>query len=61
MNFTHHTGHPLKIPKRDAIKRRVIKMGEETIEGVHEMFLVRLGPFIITLVLIVRVEARRKS
>jgi hypothetical protein len=38
MNFTHHTGGPLKIPQRDAIKRRVIKMGEETIEGVREMF-----------------------
>jgi hypothetical protein len=38
MNFTHHTGGPLKIPQRDAIKRHVIKMGEETIEGVREMF-----------------------
>jgi hypothetical protein len=40
MNATRHaaTGGPLKIPKREAIKRCVMKMGEETIEGVHEMF-----------------------
>jgi hypothetical protein len=41
MNFTHHMGGSLKIPQRDAIKRRVMKMGEETIEGVHEMFSVQ--------------------
>ena len=40
MNFTHHTGSPLKIPRRNVIKQRVMKMGEETIEGVREMFLV---------------------
>jgi hypothetical protein len=42
MNFTRSTGGPLKIPKRDGIKRRVMKMGEETIEGVREMFSVLL-------------------
>ena len=41
MNFTHRSGGPLKIPKRDGIKRRVMKMGEETIKGVCEMFMVR--------------------
>lgn len=39
MNFARHTG-PLKIPKREGIKRRVMKMGEEIIEGVREMFMV---------------------
>jgi hypothetical protein len=38
MNFTHHSGSPLNIPKRDGVKRRVVKMGEETIEELHEMF-----------------------
>jgi hypothetical protein len=41
MNFTHRPGGPLKIPKREGIKRRVMKMGEETIEAVREMFMVR--------------------
>jgi hypothetical protein len=41
MNFVRHTGSPLKIPKRDGIKRRAMKMGEEIIEGVREMFMVR--------------------
>jgi hypothetical protein len=40
MNYTHRSGAPLKIPKRDGIKRRVMKMGEETIEGIREMFTV---------------------
>jgi hypothetical protein len=38
MNIVHHSGGPFNIPKRDAIKRHVIKMGEETINGVREMF-----------------------
>jgi hypothetical protein len=41
MNFTHHSGGRLKIPKREGIKRRVMKMGEETIKGVCKMFKVR--------------------
>ncbi|KAF8808830.1 hypothetical protein BYT27DRAFT_7222707 [Phlegmacium glaucopus] len=40
MNFTHHTGGPLKIPQCNAIKQRVMKMGEQTIEGIQQMFLV---------------------
>jgi len=38
MNCTHHTGTQLKIPKRDAIKRRLMKMGDESIEDVRKMF-----------------------
>ena len=41
MNFTHHTGGPLKIPGPNAIKQRVMKMGEDTIDGVREMLSVR--------------------
>jgi hypothetical protein len=40
MNFMHRSEGPLKIPKCEGIKRRVMKMGEETIEGVHDMFMV---------------------
>jgi hypothetical protein len=40
MNITHHPGGPLKMPKRDGIKRRVMKMGEDTIQGVRRMFAV---------------------
>jgi hypothetical protein len=38
MNFTHHTGSRLNIPRRNAIKQRAMNMGQETIEGVCEMF-----------------------
>lgn len=40
MNYTHHTGTSLKIPKRDGIKRRLMKMGDDTIKDVQNMFLV---------------------
>jgi len=40
MNYTHHTGTSLKIPKRDGIKRRLMKMGDDTIEDVCNMFAV---------------------
>jgi hypothetical protein len=42
MNYTHHSGTSLKIPKRDGIKRRLMKMGDDTVEDVHNMFSVRL-------------------
>jgi hypothetical protein len=38
MNCTHHTGTPLKIPKCDAIKWRLMKMGDESVEDVRKMF-----------------------
>jgi hypothetical protein len=38
MNFMHHAGGVLKIPSHKGIKRRVIKMGEEVIDGIHGMF-----------------------
>lgn len=52
MNFTHSSGGPLKIPKREGIKRRVMKLGEETIEGVREMFSVSLYLNLLCIVLI---------
>lgn len=45
MNITHHTGGPLKIPGRNAIKRRVMKMGEDTIDGVRDMLSVQYNFF----------------
>jgi hypothetical protein len=41
MNHTHHSGTPLTIPKRDGIRRRLMKMGDDTIEDVRKMFSVR--------------------
>jgi hypothetical protein len=39
MNYTHHhTGGLLKIPKQDGIKQCLMKMGDDTVEEVHEMF-----------------------
>jgi len=38
MNYTHHAGTSLKIPKRDGIKQRLMKMGSETIEDIRKMF-----------------------
>jgi hypothetical protein len=52
MIITHHTSGPFKIPKRDGIKRCVMKMGEETIEGVQEMFQV-LSAFIPVCVILI--------
>ena len=44
MNVVHHTGGTLEIPGHHAIKRRIMKMGEETIEKLREMFSVWLLP-----------------
>jgi hypothetical protein len=49
MNYTHQSGNPLKILQHSAIKQHVMKMGEDTLDGVHKMFLVcysLLNPFI---------------
>jgi hypothetical protein len=40
MNYTHHAGTSLNIPGRNGIKQRLMKMGDDTIDGVHKMFLV---------------------
>jgi hypothetical protein len=38
MHVMHHSGGPFKIPKQDAIKRHVMKMGTDTVEGICAMF-----------------------
>lgn len=40
MNYAHHTGTLLKIPKCKSIKWHLMKMGSKTVEDVHRMFLV---------------------
>ena len=39
--YTHHPSPDLKIPHRDAIKRRIMKMGEDTVAATRQMFRVR--------------------
>ena len=41
MNYTHHSGTTLRIPERDGIKWRLMKMGDDTINSVRKMFSVR--------------------
>jgi hypothetical protein len=38
MNYAHQSGSPLKNLQCNVIKQHVMKMGEDTIEGVPEMF-----------------------
>jgi hypothetical protein len=38
MNLTRHNSSPLVIPGRNGIKRRLMKMGDETIKDVRRMF-----------------------
>lgn len=37
MQYTHH-GSTLKIPKRDAIRTKIMKLGQDTTEGMKKMF-----------------------
>ncbi|KAF5376117.1 hypothetical protein D9615_007777 [Tricholomella constricta] len=38
MKYTHRSATSLKLPGRNVIKRRIMKMGEETVEGIQQMF-----------------------
>jgi hypothetical protein len=38
LQYAHHSATDLKLPSRDGIRRRVTKLGEETVEGTREMF-----------------------
>lgn len=38
MEYIHRSGDSFKMPKRDAMKRRVMKLGDETIVEICEMF-----------------------
>ena len=42
MNYMHHSRTTLKIPKCDGIKRRLVKMGDDTIDSVSKMFSVQI-------------------
>lgn len=37
LQYTHH-GATLRIPKRDSIRTKIMKMGEDTVEGMRQMF-----------------------
>ena len=41
MNYAHHPMPDLKIPHRDAIRRRILKMGDDSIESTRRFFEVR--------------------
>ena len=41
--YAHHLAPDLKIPHQDAIKRRIMKMGEDSIESTREMFAISLS------------------
>ena len=41
MTYAHHPVTSVKLPSREGIKRRVMKMGEDTIDRIREMFAVR--------------------
>jgi hypothetical protein len=41
MTYARHPTTALKLPSRAGIKRRVMKMGSITIDGIREMFAVR--------------------
>ena len=36
--YAHHPSPSLKIPHRDAVKRRILKMGEDTVAATRQMF-----------------------
>lgn len=38
MNYAHHPATEIKLPGRNGVKRRVMKMGEDTVEGIRKMF-----------------------
>jgi hypothetical protein len=38
MTYARHPAHAIKLPSREGIRQRVMKMGEEIIAGTCEMF-----------------------
>jgi hypothetical protein len=42
LQYVHCSPMNLKLPSRDGIRRRVMKLGEETVEGTQEMFKVAM-------------------
>jgi hypothetical protein len=41
VQYAHHSLTKLNLPSRQGMHRRVMKLGEETIEGTQGMFMVR--------------------
>ncbi len=48
MTYAHHPSPELKIPHRNAVKRRVMKMGEDTVRATKESFAVCKSQLYIT-------------
>jgi len=42
MTYARHPAPSVKLPSREGVKRCVMKMGEDTIDGIREMFSVRI-------------------
>ena len=40
LTYAHHLAPNIKIPHRDAIRHRIMKMGEDSVEATKEMFAV---------------------
>ncbi|GLB44045.1 putative protein dimerization activity [Lyophyllum shimeji] len=38
MNYAHHPASSIKLPSREGVRRRVMKMGEDTVKGIRKMF-----------------------
>ena len=38
LNYAHHPSLNIKIPHRDAIKHRIMRMGDDNIESTRKMF-----------------------
>ena len=61
INYTHHTGMLVKIPKRNGIKLSLIKMGDQMIEDVRKMFLVGYLYLLIVYYADSRIDPERKG
>jgi hypothetical protein len=44
LTYARHPQSSVKLPSREGVQRRVMKMGEDTINGIQEMFVVRRHP-----------------
>ena len=44
IQYLHHSKTKLNLPDQQGVRRRVMKLGEATIEGTQDMFKVRYTP-----------------
>ncbi|KAM6491683.1 hypothetical protein JOM56_012845 [Amanita muscaria] len=67
MTYARHPAPTVKLPSCEGVRRRVMKMGENTIGGIHEMFAVcpsqilAAGAFIVIWVLTIHVGSRGEN